>query len=332
MEEYNKHVAERKELGIVPLPLDAARTADLVKMLSDPPEDEKEELLWLLTNRVPPGVDEAAYVKAGYLAAITKGTASSPLISKVHAVELLGSMMGGYNIQPLVDALDDPELSDAAVKAFAKLTLIFDAQNDVHDKSADGNEAAKKVVQAWADAQWFVSKPEVPEKMTVTVFKVVGETNTDDLSPAPDAWSRPDIPLHALAMLKYPREVTFASTPAHVCARLLARGRLLWPTYFLRLEAPHVLCLCRSRSVADTILPLLLRMRASGACEAQRRQARKRAGSKRASGGFILLSSRLSPASVCVAAEQQFPSLNEAEFCGDDMVSACVRVRESSSL
>jgi len=193
-------------MGIVPLPMDASRTAQLVDMLKDPPAEEKEVLLDLITNRVPPGVDEAAFVKAGFLAAIASGDATSPLISRTRAIQLLGSMQGGYNIQPLVDALDDAELAEEAATALSTITLLFDSQTDVHEKAAEGNEYAKRVVQAWADAEWFTSKPEVPEKITFTVFKVTGETNTDDLSPAPDAWSRPDIPLHALAMLKFPRE------------------------------------------------------------------------------------------------------------------------------
>jgi len=203
---YNAHVAERAEMGIVPLPLDASQTADLVALMSDPPEDEQEILLNLLTNRVPPGVDEAAYVKAGFLSAVTKGEATSPLISAIDAVRLLGTMQGGYNIQPLIDALDHAELGNASADALSKTTLVFDAFNEVEEKAMAGNANAKKVLQAWADATWFTTRPEVADKITVTVFKVAGETNTDDLSPAPDAWSRPDIPLHALAMLKFPRE------------------------------------------------------------------------------------------------------------------------------
>eukprot|EP00316_Scyphosphaera_apsteinii_P000534 CAMPEP_0119303886 /NCGR_PEP_ID=MMETSP1333-20130426/5233_1 /TAXON_ID=418940 /ORGANISM="Scyphosphaera apsteinii, Strain RCC1455" /LENGTH=899 /DNA_ID=CAMNT_0007306663 /DNA_START=31 /DNA_END=2730 /DNA_ORIENTATION=+ len=203
---YEKHVAERAQQGIVPLPLGAQQTSDLVKLLEAPPEDEKETLLELLTSRVPPGVDEAAYVKAGFLAAITKGQATSPVLSKTRAVELLGSMQGGYNIQPLIDALDNEELAEGAAAALSKLILVFDAFNDIDDKAKAGNAYAQQVIQSWADAEWFTSRPEVPAKITVTVFMVAGETNTDDLSPAPDAWSRPDIPLHGLAMLKFPRE------------------------------------------------------------------------------------------------------------------------------
>jgi aconitate hydratase 2/2-methylisocitrate dehydratase len=203
---YNAHVAERAVQGIVPLPLDAMRTAELVGMLEEPPVGEEEVLLDLLTNRVPPGVDEAAYVKAGFLSAISKGKASCPLITDERAIELLGTMQGGYNIQPLIDALDDPRLGGAAASALSATTLVFDSFNEVEKKAQAGNTMAQHVIQSWADATWFTGRPEVPDKLTLTVFKVPGETNTDDLSPAPDAWSRPDIPLHALAMLKFPRE------------------------------------------------------------------------------------------------------------------------------
>jgi aconitate hydratase 2/2-methylisocitrate dehydratase len=203
---YNAHVAERAAQGIVPLPLDAMRTAELVGILEDPPAGEEQVLLDLLTNRVPPGVDEAAYVKAGFLSAVSKGEASCPLISDERAIELLGTMQGGYNIQPLVDALDSPRLGGAAATSLSSITLVFDAFNEVETKAQAGNKMAQRVIQSWADATWFTGRPEVPDKLTVTVFKVPGETNTDDLSPAPDAWSRPDIPLHALAMLKFPRD------------------------------------------------------------------------------------------------------------------------------
>ena len=203
---YKAHVAERAAEGIVPKPLDATQTSALVSLLQEPPADEADELYELISTRVPPGVDEAAYVKAGFLAAITKGVASSPLISAEKAVFLLGTMQGGYNIQPLVDALDDPALAEGAADALSQTILMFDAFHDVEEKAKGGNKAAARVMQSWADAEWFTSKPEVAEKITCTVFKVTGETNTDDLSPAPDAWSRPDIPLHALAMLKNERE------------------------------------------------------------------------------------------------------------------------------
>ncbi len=206
LEAYRQHVAERAEQGIPPLPLDAAQVADLVELLKNPPAGEEQTLLELITDRVPPGVDEAAYVKAGFLAAIARGEASSPLIDKKHAVELLGTMLGGYNIQPLIELLDDGDLGELAAEQLKHTLLIFDAFHDVAEKAAAGNANAKAVMQSWADAEWFTRKPKVPESITVTVFKVTGETNTDDLSPAQDAWSRPDIPLHALAMLKNARD------------------------------------------------------------------------------------------------------------------------------
>ncbi|HFU9167983.1 TPA: bifunctional aconitate hydratase 2/2-methylisocitrate dehydratase [Escherichia coli] len=206
LEEYRKHVAERAAEGIAPKPLDANQMAALVELLKNPPAGEEEFLLDLLTNRVPPGVDEAAYVKAGFLAAIAKGEAKSPLLTPEKAIELLGTMQGGYNIHPLIDALDDAKLAPIAAKALSHTLLMFDNFYDVEEKAKAGNEYAKQVMQSWADAEWFLNRPALAEKLTVTVFKVTGETNTDDLSPAPDAWSRPDIPLHALAMLKNARE------------------------------------------------------------------------------------------------------------------------------
>ncbi|WP_032307625.1 bifunctional aconitate hydratase 2/2-methylisocitrate dehydratase [Escherichia coli] len=206
LEEYRKHVAERAAEGIAPKPLDANQMAALVELLKNPPAGEEEFLLDLLTNRVPPGVDEAAYVKAGFLAAIAKGEAKSPLLTPEKAIELLGTMQGGYNIHPLIDALDDAKLAPIAAKALSHTLLMFDNFYDVEEKAKAGNEYAKQVMQSWADAEWFLNRPALAEKLTVTVFKVTGETNPDDLSPAPDAWSRPDIPLHALAMLKNARE------------------------------------------------------------------------------------------------------------------------------
>ncbi|WP_032346334.1 bifunctional aconitate hydratase 2/2-methylisocitrate dehydratase [Escherichia coli] len=206
LEEYRKHVAERAAEGIAPKPLDANQMAALVELLKTPPAGEEEFLLDLLTNRVPPGVDEAAYVKAGFLAAIAKDEAKSPLLTPEKAIELLGTMQGGYNIHPLIDALDDAKLAPIAAKALSHTLLMFDNFYDVEEKAKAGNEYAKQVMQSWADAEWFLNRPALAEKLTVTVFKVTGETNTDDLSPAPDAWSRPDIPLHALAMLKNARE------------------------------------------------------------------------------------------------------------------------------
>lgn len=206
LEAYRKHVEERALEGIPPKPLDPEQTAALVDLLKNPPAGEEEFLLDLLSNRVPAGVDQAAYVKAGFLDAVAKGQASSPLVSPEKAVELLGTMLGGYNIQPLISALDNDKLAPIAVKALSHTLLMFDAFHDVQEKAEKGNNFAKQVMESWAAGEWFTSKPEVPEKITVTVFKVPGETNTDDLSPAPDAWSRPDIPLHANAMLKMERE------------------------------------------------------------------------------------------------------------------------------
>jgi len=216
LEEYRKHVAERAAEGIVPKPLDASQMAALVELLKNPPAGEEEFLSDLLINRVPPGVDEAAYVKAGFLAAIAKGETTSPLVTPEKAVELLGTMQGGYNIHALIDALDDAKLAPIAAKALSHTLLMFDSFYDVEDKAKAGNAHAQQVLQSWADAEWFLSRPSLAEKITVTVFKVTGETNTDDLSPAPDAWSRPDIPLHALAMLKNAREGIEPDQPGSV--------------------------------------------------------------------------------------------------------------------
>lgn len=206
LEAYRKHVEERAAEGVVPKPLDAEQVAGLVELLKNPPQGEEEFILDLLENRIPPGVDEAAYVKAGFLTAITKGEVSSPLVSKAKAAELLGTMQGGYNIESLIALLDDAELAPIAVKALSHTLLMFDAFYDVEEKAKAGNASAQQVLQSWADADWFTSKEKVAEKITVKVFKVTGETNTDDLSPAPDAWSRPDIPVHAKAMLKMERD------------------------------------------------------------------------------------------------------------------------------
>ena len=206
LDAYRKHVEERAQLGTVPLPLSEHQTADLVELLKNPPAGEEEFLMDLLVNRVPAGVDQAAYVKAAFLAAIVKGEATSPLIDKKKAIDILGTMQGGYNVLPLVEALDDAEVAENAAAALKKTLLVFDAFNDVTEKAEAGNEKAKEVVKSWADAEWFLSRPEVPQKTTYTAFKVTGETNTDDLSPAQDAWSRPDIPLHSLAMHKNSRD------------------------------------------------------------------------------------------------------------------------------
>ena len=203
LEEYRKQAAERAALGIPPLPLTAQQTSQLCEMLKNPPQAEKEELLALLRDRVPPGVDDAAYVKAGFLTAIAKGEIKCPVISAQGAVDLLGTMMGGYNVQSLVDLLksNEPGIASEAASALSKTLLVFDAFNDVLELS-DTNPYAKQVVDSWANAEWFISRSKPAEAITVTVFKVPGETNTDDLSPAPHATTRPDIPLHALAMLE----------------------------------------------------------------------------------------------------------------------------------
>ena len=205
LEAYRQHVAERAALGIPPLPLTAQQTAELIELLKAPPAGEGAALVELMTHRVPAGVDDAAKVKASYLAAVAMGTETCSLISRSKATELLGTMLGGYNIGPMVDLLDDAEVGKVAAEGLKKTLLMFDAFHDVKEKALKGNANAKAVMQSWADGEWFTSRPEVPKSLTVTIFKVTGETNTDDLSPAPDAWSRPDIPLHALAMLKNPR-------------------------------------------------------------------------------------------------------------------------------
>ncbi|MDY6815706.1 MAG: bifunctional aconitate hydratase 2/2-methylisocitrate dehydratase [Pseudomonadota bacterium] len=206
LEAYREHVAEREALGIPPKPLNAEQTAALVELLKNPPAGEEETLVYLLENRIPPGVDEAAYVKAAFLTAIVKGEATSPLVNKEQAVRLLGMMQGGYNIQTLIELLDDAGLAELAGEQLKKTLLMFDAFNDVKEKMDAGNAVARSVVESWANAEWFTNRKKVPESMKMVVFKVTGETNTDDLSPAPDAWSRPDIPLHARAAYKMERE------------------------------------------------------------------------------------------------------------------------------
>ena len=222
LDEYRKHAEERAALGIPPKPLNAEQTAALVELVKNPPAGEEAFLLDLLENRIPPGVDEAAYVKAGFLTAIAKGEATSPLVDKRKAVELLGMMQGGYNIQTLIELLDDAELGELAAEQLKHTILVFDSFHDVKEKADAGNANAKAVLESWANGEWFTSKPEVPEVITATVFKVPGETNTDDLSPAPDAWSRPDIPLHALAMYKMPREGL--EKPLETIAELKKKG------------------------------------------------------------------------------------------------------------
>jgi aconitate hydratase 2/2-methylisocitrate dehydratase len=205
LEAYRAHVAERAALGIPPLPLTKQQTQDLVGLLKNPPKGEEAFLVELLTYRVPAGVDDAAQVKAEFLAKVAKGEEACGLVSREKATELLGTMLGGYNVKPLIDLLDDAACGAIAAQGLKGTLLMFDFFHDVAEKAKAGNANAKGVMQSWADAEWFTSRPEVPKSLTVTIFKVTGETNTDDLSPAPDAWSRPDIPLHALAMLKNPR-------------------------------------------------------------------------------------------------------------------------------
>ena len=229
---YRDHVAERAALGIPPLPLSAQQTAELIELLKNPPKGEEATLVDLITHRVPAGVDDAAKVKASYLAAVAHGSEKCALISREKATELLGTMLGGYNLTPLIDLLDDAQVGGAAAEALKKTLLMFDQFHDVKAKADKGNANAKAVLQSWADAEWFTSRPEVPKSITLTVFKVTGETNTDDLSPAPDAWSRPDIPLHALAMLKNKRdgitpEEDGKRGPVKFIEDLRARGNLV---------------------------------------------------------------------------------------------------------
>jgi aconitate hydratase 2 / 2-methylisocitrate dehydratase len=202
---YRQHAAERAALGIPPLPLSAQQTAELIELIKAPPAGEESFLVDLLTHRVPPGVDDAAKVKASFLAAVAHGDIAVGLISRAQATELLGTMVGGYNVKPMIDLLDDAAVAPIAAAGLKKTLLMFDFFHDVAEKARAGNAIAKEVIASWAAAEWFTSRPEVPRTITVTVFKVTGETNTDDLSPAPDAWSRPDIPLHYLAMLKNAR-------------------------------------------------------------------------------------------------------------------------------
>ncbi|HQW20977.1 MAG TPA: aconitate hydratase B, partial [Rhodocyclaceae bacterium] len=232
LEAYRQHIAERAALGIPPLPLSAQQTTELIELLKTPPKNEEAVLVDLITHRVPAGVDDAAKVKASYLAAIALGKEKCALITREKATELLATMLGGYNIQPLVDLLDDAQVGVIAAAGLSKTLLVFDAFHDVQEKANKGNANAKRVLQSWADAEWFTSRPEVPQSLTLTVFKVTGETNTDDLSPAPDAWSRPDIPLHALAMLKNPRPGIEADEPGKIgplkqIAALQTKGNLI---------------------------------------------------------------------------------------------------------
>ncbi|MGQ9371326.1 bifunctional aconitate hydratase 2/2-methylisocitrate dehydratase [Azospirillum sp. ST 5-10] len=232
LEAYRQHAAERAALGIPPLPLSAKQTEELIDLLKAPPAGEEQVLLDLITHRVPAGVDDAAKVKASYLAAVAEGSEVCPLIGRVQATELLGTMLGGYNITPLIELLADAECGATAAEGLKKTLLMFDYFHDVKALADQGNANAQAVLRSWAEAEWFTSRPEVPESLTLTIFKVSGETNTDDLSPAPDAWSRPDIPLHALAMLKNPRpgivpEEPGVRGPVQQLLDLKARGHLV---------------------------------------------------------------------------------------------------------
>ena len=232
LQSYRVHVAERAALGIPPLPLSAKQTGELIELLKQPPAGEEATLVDLITHRVPAGVDDAAKVKASYLAAVAHGSEICPLLSRQKATELLGTMLGGYNISPLVDLLDDAAVAEVAASGLKKTLLMFDQFHDVKEKADAGNAHAKGVLQSWADAEWFTSRPEVPPSITLTVFKVAGEINTDDLSPAPDAFSRPDIPLHALAMHKNARpgitpEEDGKRGPVKFIDELKARGHLV---------------------------------------------------------------------------------------------------------
>ena len=229
---YRDHVAERAALGIPPLPLSAKQTGELIELLRNPPKGEETTLVDLITHRVPAGVDDAAKVKASYLAAVAPGTEKCALLTAEKATELLGTMLGGYNLTPLIDLLDNKACAPVAAAGLKKTLLMFDQFHDVKEKADKGNAFAKEVIQSWADGEWFTSRPEVPKSITISVLKVTGETNTDDLSPAPDAWIRPDIPLHALAMLKNKRdgitpEEDGKRGPVKFIEDLRARGHLV---------------------------------------------------------------------------------------------------------
>ena len=214
--EYREHVNKRKSQNIPPKPLNADQTSDLVKLLKNPPEGEENFLLDLISNRVPPGVDEAAYVKASFLSAIATAKDHSPIISRELSVKLLGQMLGGYNVATLVELLDDEDMQECAAEQLKSTILVFDAFHDVAEKATDGNNLAKSVIESWANAEWFLKNKEVPKSIKTIVFKANGETNTDDLSPAQDAWSRPDIPLHALAMFKMERDGLTPDIPGEI--------------------------------------------------------------------------------------------------------------------
>jgi aconitate hydratase 2 / 2-methylisocitrate dehydratase len=232
LQAYRQHIAERAALGIPPLPLSAVQTAELIELLKAPPAGEETTLVELITHRIPAGVDDAAKVKASYLAAVAHGSEKCALISRERATELLGTMLGGYNISPLIQLLDDAAVGVAAANALKNTLLMFDQFHDVQEKAEKGNANAKNVIQSWAEAEWFTARPEVPASITVSIFKVAGEINTDDLSPAPDAWSRPDIPMHALAMHKNARpgvtpEEDGKRGPVKFIEALRAKGNLV---------------------------------------------------------------------------------------------------------
>jgi aconitate hydratase 2 / 2-methylisocitrate dehydratase len=232
LQAYRQHVAERAALGVPPLPLSAKQTEELIGLLKSPPKGEEQFLVDLITNRVPAGVDDAAKGKAAFLEKVAKGTEACALVSRETATKLLGTMLGGYNVKPMIDLLGDAVVGAVAAEGLKKTLLVFDFFHDVKELADKGNANAKGVLQSWADAEWFTSRPEVPKSMTLTVFKVTGETNTDDLSPAPDATTRPDIPLHALAMLKNARPGINADEPGKVgpikqLAALTAKGNLV---------------------------------------------------------------------------------------------------------
>ena len=214
--EYREHVNKRKSQNIPPKPLNADQTSDLVKLLKNPPKGEENFLLDLISNRVPPGVDEAAYVKASFLSAVATAKDHSPIISRELSVKLLGQMLGGYNVATLVELLDDEDMQECAAEQLKSTILVFDAFHDVAEKATDGNNLAKSVIESWANAEWFLKNKEVPKSIKTIVFKANGETNTDDLSPAQDAWSRPDIPLHALAMFKMERDGLTPDIPGEI--------------------------------------------------------------------------------------------------------------------
>lgn len=226
LESYRQHVAEREAEGLPPLVLNASQVAELVELIKNPPAGEESFLVDLLVHRVPPGVDQAAYVKAAFLADVAKGKVQCDSIDAVRATEILGTMLGGYNIQPLIDLLDIETTADAAATALSHTLLIYDAFHDIADK-AKNNTAAARVVRSWADAEWFTSKPELAEEITVTVYKVPGETNTDDLSPATEAWSRPDIPLHAKSMLISKMDAVNGKGPLEIIDELKQKGHCI---------------------------------------------------------------------------------------------------------